>query len=524
MRRVATVFGWMLMIVAACAGRAGAVQATGAVQTRATGPGSAVAASGPTTAPSSSHLRAAPLPLKFVPPETTKVARPTTAVDAAGCVTSQCHTNVKGFKVLHGPLNVDSCDACHKPVNEKLHTFEPRRPKAELCTFCHQTMKPEETVVHKPLTQGDCVGCHNPHGGENRSFLHGKTIADLCSRCHENVATPGMTGHEPVTKGSCNLCHEPHSSRFPKLVKAQGSDLCYTCHDKLKAQVASAKFVHKALVEKQTCEQCHEVHASPQAKLLKRPTLELCESCHEKQKTLVASAPVKHSATTTGQACLTCHTPHGGDVAKLMNKPEINACMSCHDKQIVVSKDRIVPIMTALTDPHQFKHGPIQKGECSGCHAPHGGENPRLLVKAYSQPLYQPFSVEKYALCFSCHDPKLAVTEKTAVATKFRNGEQNLHFVHVTKGDRGRSCATCHATHTANDAQQVRETVAFGRWQMPIAFRPTPTGGSCAAGCHRPLAYDRDKPVPNHLELNPSMITTNVKPVVPAAPAAPAKR
>jgi hypothetical protein len=31
---------------------------------------------------------------------------------------------------------------------------------------------------------------------------------------------------------------------------------------------------------------------------------------------------------------------------------------------------------------------------------------------------------------------------------------------------------------------------------MPINYKQTETGGSCAPGCHGTLGYDRDKPLP----------------------------
>ena len=34
----------------------------------------------------------------------TPSTRPTTAIPREGCVTAECHANVKNFKVLHGPV------------------------------------------------------------------------------------------------------------------------------------------------------------------------------------------------------------------------------------------------------------------------------------------------------------------------------------------------------------------------------------------------------------------------------------
>ncbi len=64
-----------------------------------------------------------------------------------------------------------------------------------------------------------------------------------------------------------------------------------------------------------------------------------------------------------------------------------------------------------------------------------------LLVRVYSGTLYAPFSKNQYALCFGCHDQSLATQERTTIVTKFRNGETNLHFVHVNRDRKGRTCS-----------------------------------------------------------------------------------
>ncbi len=58
---------------------------------------------------------------------------------------------------------------------------------------------------------------------------------------------------------------------------------------------------------------------------------------------------------------------------------------------------------------------------------------PRLLSQPYPETFYQPFKVDAYALCFSCHDKQLVLTQQTEGLTRFRNGTQNLHYMHVNK-------------------------------------------------------------------------------------------
>jgi hypothetical protein len=72
----------------------------------------------------------------------------------------------------------------------------------------------------------------------------------------------------------------------------------------------------------------------------------------------------------------------------------------------------------------------------------------------------------------------------------------NLHFIHVNRDRRGRTCRTCHDLHGSNLPRHLAETVPFegSGWAMPIGFRATGTGGACAPGCHEPQTYDRLDP------------------------------
>ncbi len=424
------------------------------------------------------------------------VARPDTRVK--NCTSGNCHAAQRNYKVLHGPNAVGACDGCHVYADEKAHTFKLREQKQALCNFCHIGGGGETgTVVHKPFADGDCLSCHNPHGGSTRTLLRKDNLAALCTSCHENVTKDRNHLHGPVASGSCAACHSAHKSKYPKLVAMQGRELCLSCHDQMKTQLGTVKVVHKPVTG--DCQQCHETHASNYKMQLKNEPAQLCIGCHEPIQKLITTAAVKHSATVTGDACLNCHTPHGSDLAKLMKAESAKACLSCHDKKIEVGKDRVVASLAAVADPSQNKHGPIRDGDCSGCHSPHGSQYPQLLSKTYPEAFYQPFDIEKYGLCFSCHDKQLVLLKDAKGLTKFRNGQENLHFAHVNKPDKGRNCRACHETHTSTLPMHLRETTPFGKWEMPIGFKQTPTGGSCKPGCHEEYGYDRDKPVQNNV-------------------------
>jgi len=428
--------------------------------------------------------------------QTTQIAKPNTAVAADTCVSAGCHADVKNYKVVHGPVNVNGCAACHKLVDEKEHKFELARNKTETCTFCHKLDIATDPVVHKPVAEGQCLQCHNPHGGQTAKFLRGKTMNELCSKCHNDVVANKSHIHGPIAAGACDSCHKSHSSDHKKLLIAEGRDLCFSCHTEMKTKMETVKVKHKAV--EQDCTTCHDPHASNFAMQTKQAPLQLCTSCHEhdKIKQAAMNSAHKHPPVTNDQACLNCHTAHGGDLAKLMKTTQVKVCMGCHKEKI--DRGKGVPPVNAVAevlDPKQFKHGPAADGLCGGCHNVHGSDVDKLLMKPFPSAFYQSFSIEKYDLCFSCHNKELVLNEKTTGLTNFRNGDRNLHFVHVNKQEKGRSCRACHAIHASANPLHIRDSVPFGAWNMPIKYQQAKTGGACTPGCHKSYTYDRQNPV-----------------------------
>ncbi len=118
-------------------------------------------------------------------------------------------------------------------------------------------------------------------------------------------------------------------------------------------------------------------------------------------------------------------------------------------------------------------HGPIRDGSCTGCHEPHGGKETKLLVDSFPATAYVPYTDTAYALCFTCHDRDLLKYPDTSFATGFRDGERNLHFLHVNNAQKGRSCVLCHDLHGGTNDALIAESVTFGSWKLPLKFVPT---------------------------------------------------
>jgi len=284
-----------------------------------------------------------------------------------------------------------------------------------------------------------------------------------------------------VAAGDCLNCHDVHASNARAQLVATGNELCYMCHDD-KSALAQMAHVHPPVEE--GCVACHSPHSGPQAFMLPEKGDALCLLCHPDIGDKAKNAPVKHAALEEG--CTSCHDPHGNGNLRLLQTEPQGFCVSCHDA------------MGEVVAAAKFQHQPVQKGECWLCHDPHGAENRVLLKQYYPEEFYAAFDEANYALCFSCHDRRAFLYQRTSELTRFRNGDQNLHYQHVNKSTKGRVCKTCHGVHGADQATLVQSKIpGFGKWEIPIQYTQTPNGGNCTVGCHKPKAYSRNRAVRN---------------------------
>jgi predicted CXXCH cytochrome family protein len=192
-----------------------------------------------------------------------------------------------------------------------------------------------------------------------------------------------------------------------------------------------------------------------------------------------------------GKKCARCHDPHAGKAEYLLLDNSQSLCLNCHAKDVKSADGRVIANLKEVLDKGVHPHGPGKSLDCTACHQPHANKQFRFLRGPYPQKFYSPYSDEIYGLCFTCHDKSLAAEAQTDEATEFRNGSRNLHYLHVNKKKKGRTCRACHAWHVSKNAQLLRESVPFGQWRIPINFTATENGGTCGPGCHRGKAYDR---------------------------------
>ncbi len=407
------------------------------------------------------------------------------------CVTSECHAEYAKNTYMHAPVGLGDCKACHEPIADAEHTWQLARKGRDLCESCHLDQASRK-IIHEPLKTGECTECHDPHSSDNKFLLTEVSVAALCEKCHQ--VTKGYEFlHGPTAVGECTVCHNSHSSDHEGLLVAEHSELCFSCHVVTRDELQEYEFVHEPA--KNDCIGCHDPHGAANPKMVKSASPQLCYPCHEDIQKIVENSKYRHTVVTGVDGCVQCHTPHASTARFLLKADAKSLCMTCHDKPQGISKDEILPAFTEQLKGMEFLHGPVAQNDCSGCHVSHGSNYFRLLAKNYPPIFYAPFSQENYELCFGCHENTLVLTAQTDGLTDFRNGNQNLHFSHVHKERRGRTCRACHQTHASNLPRHIRETVPYGTWNLPVGFTKTQTGGSCKSGCHLPKAYDRQNPI-----------------------------
>jgi predicted CXXCH cytochrome family protein len=310
----------------------------------------------------------------------------------------------------------------------------------------------------------------------------------VSAKCHANMGKAPYV-HTPIAQGSCKYCHDLTASSASFALKRPDLDLCLGCHEDKKA-LFKEKVIHPP-VEKD-CISCHNPHQSSYKFQLESgpSSARLCFTCHDeddKMEYKYLHGPV------ASEDCLACHKPHASDYKHLVREgpQEIQLCASCHQE------------IPKKIEKAAFKHGVINKGLCSPCHAFHGSNLTKHWTHEFPDKFYNPYDPKLYSLCFQCHEKSQAFFEQFTTLTNFRNGKRNLHYLHVTR-QKGRTCIACHDVHATNQERLIRSSTPFGpsNFRIRIVFVKTPTGGTCMISCHVSKGYDREKPLKLQVDTN----------------------
>ncbi len=215
-----------------------------------------------------------------------------------------------------------------------------------------------------------CRDCHadiwqafykNPH---YKSIASGNESPQRtgCEGCHG-----GAQAHVDSGGGADTI---PHA--FSLMTPKQVLEDCLTCHANDFGKVNIRRSEHT--LNDVACTSCHSIHhsAAPQYLLAKKQS-ELCYGCHNAVRAQF-EMPSKHRVNEGFMQCTDCHNPHGafaptwrmGDRPRMVEQALGNEepCLKCHmDKR----------------GPFVYEHPPVRVEGCETCHYPHGSTNTRLL-------------------------------------------------------------------------------------------------------------------------------------------------
>ena len=369
--------------------------------------------------------------------------------------------------------------------------------KAKEVTF-EPNLKADKKVVHPPYAWGDCSLCHVDKEGKTDELV--MDTPDLCYQCHDKTAKEGKKFvHGPVIAGACTACHNPHESENSTLLVAPSiNELCTSCHEAKADLFKEKSHIHPPVQD--SCVNCHDPHTEDYKFQLKaEPKKDLCLLCHTDKKEHIEKVKTKHGAINRPNKCQECHDPHGTNTERMLKKDNIkDMCLSCHNEKLKTDEDgyeldNLAKHLKQNTD----HHGPILWNDCAACHNPHGSDNFRMLKKPFPKAFYAKFNPDTL-LCLTCHEKEKFTNKTTTEFTNFRNGDKNIHWLHVASTDKGRTCRACHDFHgtsgAANAPHHLRKKTKFGKINFPLRYKPTENGGSCAPACHARRYYDRVTP------------------------------
>jgi predicted CXXCH cytochrome family protein len=313
-----------------------------------------------------------------------------------------------------------------------------------------------------------------------------KTCTSL--ECHPATEADRYTiSHPPFLEEWCDRCHTDHTGTNPKLIKASEPGLCLQCHTKIETREGTLQHPPGG----QSCTACHNPHRASVRHLLKDENLRLeCSKCHEEDLKKAGERPFHHKFFDPKTECGSCHNAHQGKDTKYLRENVGESCLTCHDMPIQVEGRKLENVGKEILESPVI-HPPLKEAACPECHTPHGSMQSSLLSDNYPSGAYEKYQRENYGLCWKCHDSALVEASQTTTATKFRNGDVNLHQVHVQKFKRGRACHLCHTPHAAERPHLLRETIKFASWDGKFDFLQTADGGNCTVACHRPKEYRR---------------------------------
>jgi len=187
-----------------------------------------------------------------------------------------------------------------------------------------------------------------------------KEVDAKCQSCHAGAHPNFDRSPHARANVGCTSCHSVHQSKEEKLLKASQPTLCFQCHSDTKPAF-NMPFHHKVNEGLIKCSDCHDAHGTFGANNVKS-TADQNAIC-TKCHTETRGPFVYEHAAVKAEGCTGCHTPHGSQNPRLLNMPAINPlCNQCHSG-------------VAASTVHGMNAGSSETIACTNCHTSIHGSN-----------------------------------------------------------------------------------------------------------------------------------------------------
>lgn len=287
---------------------------------------------------------------------------------------------VKALLLLTGL--VGACTHYGRFVTPHVPLPEANYVGSEECAVCHEDVFQyyRKTVHYKVRyfevagQERGCEGCHGPgsaHIAEKGkveqiigfSRLTAPQSSSICLRCHAGGPLNNWYSNlHALSDVGCNDCHKSHKVTEEKMLYKGEPELCYDCHQQMKARVQFPSH-HPIREGKMNCSECHSTHGAEANELTDITVNELCFSCHADKQ-----GPFLYEHSPVEEGCTLCHDAHGTIANNLLKQSEPFLCLRCHRGHRGHKTPGSAPTLSAMLT------------SCTQCHAEiHGSDLPSQL-------------------------------------------------------------------------------------------------------------------------------------------------
>jgi DmsE family decaheme c-type cytochrome len=334
---------------------------------------------------------AAPAATPAAPVET-PVATPTAPVEAPStpvAPATPAATPAAPAPVLASQYTEKGADTCLK-----CHDEESEFPVFSIFKTKHAQPADKRT----PFAGLQCEACHGPGAEHAKKVPEGQKQAPIikfgansavpaekqnkyCLACHQGNAR--IVWKDSIHERNdlvCASCHKIHAPRDAVLAKTTQADVCYSCHQKARADFykasahpvadfykSAANPVRGGLI---SCSECHSPHGTNSNTLLVKPTVnQTCYTCHAEKR-----GPFLWEHAPVAEDCTLCHHPHGSvNQARLKKNPPM-LCQQCHS---VAGHPSVAYTPAGLPGGGAGGQAFLLAGSCLNCHSQiHGSNHP----------------------------------------------------------------------------------------------------------------------------------------------------